>query len=630
MFCGCERGTGIQVISKLKQRTGKELTGSRLWKKSDGQTCDSPEEVREEILTFYQGLYQSQGYRPMDELLNFVAPRVSDAMNLDLVKDYSVEEVKKALFDMAPSKAPGIDGFTAGFYQQHWDILGDDLSMVVREFLNGGELPAGLNDTAITLIPKVRNPQKNSQYRPIALCPVLYKIAVKAIANRFRGMLDEIIGEEQSAFIPGRLITDNVLVAYESIHAIKRKCRGKNAFCAVKLDMLKAYDRVEWHYLEAMLVRLGFEDHFVRLVMKCVTSVRFAIKVNGDLLPFFYPSKGLRQGDPMSPYLFLICAQGLTSLLNNYGGAYIDRGIRVSIRLPWVNHLLFADDSLIFLKAKIHSTARLNNILRIYTGCSGQAVNQEKSSVFFSPNASPPLRASVKQNLDIHVEAFSERYLGLPTAVGRITSGTFDHIHERSHSKMQGWSERNFACDGREVLLKSIIQAIPTFSMSCFKLTKKVCKNLTSCMARYWWGSSLDKRTLHWISWEKLATPTVKGGMGFRDLQLFNLAMLGKHGWRFLTHPNSLCARVLKGKYFPNTNFQQATAPAGASATWKAIIAGRDAMDVGLIKRVGDGSTISIWTDRWIPNTMTLKPSGRQGSAILNTVSDLIDEQTGT
>lgn len=126
--------------------------------KEDGQVCTEPHEVKEEIASFYQSLYQSQGYRPMEELLACVTPRVSDDMNDLLEKEYSAEEVKKALFDMAPSKAPGIQEFTAGFYQRHWDVLGNDISHAVLDFLNGGELPTGLNDTTITLIPKVRNP----------------------------------------------------------------------------------------------------------------------------------------------------------------------------------------------------------------------------------------------------------------------------------------------------------------------------------------------------------------------------------------------------------------------------------------------------------------------------------------
>ena len=157
--------------------------------------------------------------------------------------------------------------------------------------------------------------------------------------------------------------------------------------------MMKAYDRVEWHYLQAIMLKLGFCMEFVRLVMKCVTSVRFSIRVNGELLPFFTPSRGLRQGCPASPYLFLLCAEGLTSLLNHFGGLRVDKGIRVSYRSPWINHLLFADDSLIFMQAKVESDQSLNKILRIYERGSRKAINKEKSSVYFSPNT----RASAKQ-----------------------------------------------------------------------------------------------------------------------------------------------------------------------------------------------------------------------------------------
>lgn len=208
-------------------------------------------------------------------------------------------------------------------------------------------MPTMVNETTLVLIPKVKNPQELAQFRPISLCNVLYKICSEVIANRLRLVLDDIISEEQSAFVPGRLITDNVLVTYENIHYLTKK-KGKTGACAVKLDMAKAYDRVEWIYLCSIMIKLGFRESLVNLIMNCVETVCFSVRVNGHFSNAFSPSRGIRQGDPMSPYLFLICAEGLLSMLKYSGPLFLAKGIRVGIHAPWVSHLLFADDCLVF------------------------------------------------------------------------------------------------------------------------------------------------------------------------------------------------------------------------------------------------------------------------------------------
>jgi hypothetical protein len=164
---------------------------------------------------------------------------------------------------------------------------------------------------------------------------------------------------------------------------VKRNKKGKKGSCAIKLDMMKAYDRVEWPFLEAMLLKIGFPARMVQLIMKCVRSVPFSVKVNGELQEQFILSRGLRQGDPLSPYLFLICAEGLSVLLNSYANGVVDRGIQVCRRAPWITHLLFANDSLIFISATVDSATRLNTILHLYNQASGEEL------IFFSLHVLP-------------------------------------------------------------------------------------------------------------------------------------------------------------------------------------------------------------------------------------------------
>ncbi|MCH80176.1 hypothetical protein A2U01_0000939, partial [Trifolium medium] len=253
--------------------------------------------------------------RNHDPVLSLIQPRVTEDDNERLTAPILKEEIHTALMQMHPDKSPGPDGFNPAFYQHFWHLCGDDIFAAVKVWLDRGFFPTSLNETNICLIPKCDNPSSMKELRPIALCNVLYKIVSKLLANRLKMCLDKCISEEQSAFVEGRSILDNALIAMEIIHALKRRTRGMKGELALKIDISKAYDKVDWGFLKGMLLRLGFSDKWVQWMMMCVSSVNYSVLMNFDKVGPIYPGRGLRQGDPLSPYLFILATEGLTALI---------------------------------------------------------------------------------------------------------------------------------------------------------------------------------------------------------------------------------------------------------------------------------------------------------------------------
>ncbi|GJV89910.1 putative RNA-directed DNA polymerase [Tanacetum coccineum] len=357
----------------------------------------------------------------------------------------------------------------------------------------------------------------------------------------------------------------------------------------------------EWYEHYSSLKKMGFGEKWCDWVFSCISSYELEFLINGESIGSIRPSRGIRQGDPLSPYLFIIVADVLSSMVINALQNSLLSGIKMARTCLVISHVFFADDSLFFLKANVHKCKILVDILDRYCKASGQSINFTKSAALFSPNSSKFLQEQICELLKVECMDPKARYLGLPSIYGRKKGELFSFILEKVLQKVQGWKQKLISQAGPEILIKSVIQAIPSYAMQCYLLPNSLLEKLLCHIRRFFWSREIDKRHIHWLSWDRLSKPKDAGGLGFRDLRSFNLALLAKQGWRLLINPNSFRARVLKGLYYPNGHFLTARKGYRPSWLWQSILHGRDLLLQGVRWQVASGENISFWTQKWVP-----------------------------
>ncbi|XP_074344601.1 uncharacterized protein LOC141683748 [Apium graveolens] len=347
------------------------------------------------------------------------------------------------------------------------------------------------------------------------------RIISKVLTNRLNPCLHSIISDKQSAFVEGRLLKDNAIIAYEVNHYIQRKTQGKYGVAGLKIDVSKAFDRVEWGFIENMLVKFGFQPLWINRIMACVTTVSYSFLHNGEVFGSITPQRGIRQGDPISPYLYILCAEGLTSIINRNESVGLIHGATKARGAPSITYLLFADDCYLFFRATDIEACTMKRILHKYENLSGKAIIYSKSNITFSPNTLRVDRGKVCSTLGVQELNAHYKYLGMPMFVGRNKNDTFGFLIDR------------------------VVQRL-----ICDKIEKK--------LNGFWWGQGTQGKGIRWTSWHQLCSSKYGGGLGVRSLSLFDTAMLAKQGWRILTEENSLVTKLLKARYFPRTDFLNA------------------------------------------------------------------------
>ncbi|XP_026410754.1 uncharacterized protein LOC113305978 [Papaver somniferum] len=437
-----------------------------------------------------------------NDILQLFQTCVSELQNNSLIQVPQAQEIKDVVFQIKPWASPGNDGFQAGFYQHCWDVVGTEVISMVQYFFTHKHMFKAINHTYQVLIPKISNPKTPADFRPISLCNVSYKIISKILANRLKPLLPDIISPTQTAFVAGRHIHDNIIIVHEILFSMKHK-KVKKALVGLKLDMSKAFDRVEWSFLLSIFRQLGFHNDWISLIEQCISTSNISILINGSPSSTFSPTRGIRQGDPLSLFLFLFVMEAFSRLLQLNVDSGCLSGIRINQHCPVINHLFFADDCLLFFEADSTQMQQLKHLLHIFGQASGQVINMQKSTLFFGKHTSNAHRSNIIGILGMKVMGLGEKYLGIPLLLHRSRHKNCQGIIDNMNNRLQGWQSKIVNQAGRTTQVNSVLSSMGLYQMQVFKLPETSLHQMKKIQRSYWWNSYVKPHSQKYISWKK-------------------------------------------------------------------------------------------------------------------------------
>ncbi|WZY76441.1 hypothetical protein YC2023_022825 [Brassica napus] len=542
-------------------------------------------------------------------LLNYNCP---ESQCDKLQEDFSDEEIKDAFFNLPRNKSCGPDGFSSEFFIGCWSIIGPEITSAVKEFFREGKLLRQWNSTLLVLIPKIRNASKIGDFRPISCLNTLYKVISRLLTGRLKEVLSPVISHAQSAFMPGRLLAENVLLATELIQGYKRKNISPRAM--LKVDLRKAFDSIRWDFVLASLRAIGLPHRFINWISECISSASFTICINGEAGGYFKSSRGLRQGDPLSPYLFVLAMEVFSRLLKSrYASGYIE--YHPSAKPVDISHLMFADDVMVFYDGSSSSLHGISETLDDFAMWSGLEINHNKSELFTAGLSQ--LETITSMSYGFPIGTLPIRYLGLPLMHRKLRISEYSPLLDKIAASFNAWSARHLSFAGRLVLIKSVISGTVVFWITTFILPKGCIKKIESLCSKFLWSGQIEGPAFTKISWATCCLPKQEGGLGLRRYETWNKTLCLRLIWLLFAEGGSLWVAWHKHHHLNCQSFWELTGHARDSWHWKSLLKLRQLARPYIVCTVQNGRSASFWFDQWTPLGALIDALGPTGPRTL-------------
>ncbi|KAJ0923638.1 putative RNA-directed DNA polymerase [Helianthus annuus] len=567
----------------------------------NGDWCTDPTLIKEEIRKFFENKFvEPNPSRPAFTCHHI--KKLTNMQSMSLISPFSFNEVKNAVWDCGGDKAPGPDGFNFTFLKHYWDLLGDDFHNILIRFHNSGIISKGCSSSFITLIPKINDPENLNDFRPINLIGCISKVISKVLANRLKMVIASVISEEQSAYLSDRNILDGPLITNEIISWIKKS--KKRAFL-FKIDFEKAFDTISWSFIKSVFMQMNFPDKWIQWIHGILVSSRSSVLVNGSPTEEFQCFRGVRQGDPLSPFIFILAMEALSSFMISATSAGIIKGISLPNNGPKVSHLIFADDVMLLGAWEEDNFVNIRRFMRCFFLVSGLKINFHKSCLYGVGTASSECDYMASR-LGCNSGSIPFMYLGLKVGGNMNKFNNWSPVIETFEARLSLWKASTLSIGGRTTLIKSVLDSLPLYYFSLYQAPMAVLNKLEKIRRDFLWGDTLARKRMHWVRWDRVTQPIKSGGLGLDSLYNMNCGLLSKWAWRYKTESNRLWRSVIMSLHFNRKQGNFLPSKKGLSGVWNNITKREEALKnkdihLNLLFRckIGNGSDTQFWTDVW-------------------------------